>query len=187
MEIPWPSGQCRMMSGAERAESSDSASKSIRHSTSQELQWKNSVPFMVHCRSSQFNVSRFPTDPDARFVSWILASEVTKWHRCTVEYQVLCNPLVSAEVKTPPFAGMDAKSGPSFDSKKKITYRSAETPTLLCHDGSRSRGACDSPSQSRSRLESLGSSSASLGPSPQSSHPARKSPVCRGLLFRLTL
>jgi hypothetical protein len=35
----------------ERAESSDSASKSIRHSTSQELQWKNSVPFMAHCSS----------------------------------------------------------------------------------------------------------------------------------------
>jgi len=40
-----------MMRGAERAKSPDSASKSTRHSTSQKLQWNNSVPFMVHCNS----------------------------------------------------------------------------------------------------------------------------------------
>jgi len=84
---------------------------------------------MVYCRSSLSDVSRFPTDPDARFVSWILASEVTKWHRCTVEYQVLCNPLVSAVVTTPPFARMDAKSGASFDLKRGLHT------ALLKHQG----------------------------------------------------
>jgi len=58
-----------MMSGAERGESPDAASKSIRHSTSQELQWKNSVPFMIHSSSSPSNVSRFPTNAEAPFVS----------------------------------------------------------------------------------------------------------------------
>ena len=50
-------GACRMMSGVERGESSDSVSKSIRHSTSEDLQWKNSVPFMAHCSSSPSNAS----------------------------------------------------------------------------------------------------------------------------------
>jgi hypothetical protein len=64
--------------------------------------------------------------------------------------------------------GCMRKAGASCDLKKRITCRSAETPRLPCRDESRSRGACCSPSQLRSRLESIGSSSASPGPSPQS-------------------
>jgi hypothetical protein len=37
------------------------------------------------------------------------------------------------------FAQSLRKSGLSYDNEKGITYRSAETPRLVCHDRSRSR------------------------------------------------
>src|SRR5580692_5663385 len=57
MEIVCPSGQCRTVRGVHCGESLDSASKSTRHSTSQELQWKYSVPVMAHCNSSLSHVT----------------------------------------------------------------------------------------------------------------------------------